>query len=171
MEKPEIEIPTDIKRAIIIAMARQNDAGFVRSGELDLDDADIDAMEEVGWLKRMNDLPHPLRAYQLTHAAIALVLPPELKAIVREDIAGDDYQTFQPDPDDNTTMIGSNGHRYAATQLPSKSGWQYRAAYEVLDKLKPDAISVTARMYLAGLMAQAFDDVADKVARKYMKPH
>ena len=53
----------EIKRALLVAMARQNEAGFVRGEELGVSDDDIDAMEAAGWLKRMNDLPHARRYF------------------------------------------------------------------------------------------------------------
>jgi hypothetical protein len=62
-------------------------------------------------------------------------------------------------PSDPSLVIGDNGHVYATTRLP-ESGWNMREAWEILDALPPGAISVVARLFLAGLIAGALERIA-----------
>jgi hypothetical protein len=130
-------------------------------------------MEDAGWLKRMNDLPHARRCYQVTQEGAAQVIPADVRAILRDphELKADQQLTLYPDPDDDTLLIGSNGHRYAAARPPGRAGWQHELAYQVLDRLRPSVLPVNVRMLLSGLFASAIDDVAQNVARKYVKPH
>jgi hypothetical protein len=104
-------------------------------------------MEDAGWLKRMNDLPHARRCYQVTQEGAAQVIPADVRAILRDphELKADQQLTLYPDPDDDTLLIGSNGHRYAAARPPGRAGWQHELAYQVLDRLRPSVLPVNCQ--------------------------
>ena len=70
MEKIECRLTPEIKRAILVAMARQT----TLASELDASSADLDATEDAGWLRRMNNLPHSRRAYRVMHLGMSQIM-------------------------------------------------------------------------------------------------
>jgi hypothetical protein len=56
------------------------------------------------------------------------------------------------DPDCNDLVIGTNGHRYPSRYYPGQGSANMDAAWEILDTLKPDAIDLSVRSMLAGLI-------------------
>lgn len=72
-------------------------------------------------------------------------------------------------PTDESSVIGQNGHTYAATRLP-ETGWEFAQAWGILDLLRPDAIPIDARLFLCGLIAGALRTINDDMPPAPLAP-